>query len=1169
MLCFTSLLSTLNVPWQVSKENVVFSQGTREPPLTTFCNGNVPTSSEFYTHVQGDCNGQIGPTLTFEWAKTPPDPTCVLPANVTLGACLLAYPWSAPYVHWLVAVAPVPLILLPLAVIVTGKNRRRMVRDSLLYQNVRGWAYVLVWIGVAAHAAAVPAVFADAETGDVTEDVCILRWVVVVVASALVILGITLRVGGVMAEVERDTRNPKKKWPRLRLGFAVTAFINFFAVIGTSVAVLRFNNDDFCPSRGGCEAHPALVSINATEVVLVANPDTRRSTAWVPMEGVYQELQLRFTRCRSTATLPWEHFLWIYVPWGLMHLLGLVAHTARMMRGHHTDLAGKNLDLYPTLLTLLLHSVLALIMMLLTRPEGETFVVRAPLGVVLGWFTLFTELGLPAYRLRQQRRADRNLKLFEVEGTVRKEFRFPVLDGKWKDHHVFISYKQKTSFEKVHSFREKLGRIGGEELKIWLDTEQRDNVQSVEDAVEGSLALLVFLSTDAKDGGYIASEFCRRQLRAAQKLKMRGVMHIIVVCDESVTESTLKVEVQKFEHEIIERAKAVADRHYGGRGGRVELAESTREVKEQRLQTAFDTIEDAEESLKDQASKGDATAAEWLKELQSFDRMTYKAVKEMQERVLKSLLPLSVTLIPVASGNDAYDVVLEDVLKQQIAPVVGVSPDAVTVTAEIAGDGLSVRKATIIVDAKNDVSSVSAVLCGSMSSAAAASVVLGRGPLATNPKVLGPAIKVEVDPTVEVTRAQERDDDRVLWWLDGSIPGPVQEALKGVIQQLDLSTNAARLPSMDAMPTTRMLALQTVSQPAIPAKKLMFQYELQLQKKLQGMQNVVLFVSSEYPEPLRKELKRAFQEAGKNLGIEERISFEDEEEVASATKLSIFEDEEIGRATRLSTTEGSKEIKLQLDGVNHELQMGNIIRIDNIAPADATFGGITAAEIIGDHSITAVEASSITITLPEPASMTDECPEFNASIAKQLQVPLKEKGAIPVLLLYPGFFQNVNLVKLAAKVFDDALLLYSTSPLDLSEHKQKMKEAVAQAQAKGGRLKAVLEALPPGFFSKIWSPWPQHSLLQTVAAELQLHVPVGGVSAPPWWEDSCSCFSCCGPARVVPNQGTRVSGPAAAVGGGVEEQHNMQLEDVPPWKAPELEAPVAPLVQTPSKRFFQ
>merc|ERR1719181_257137 len=182
--------------------------------------------------------------------------------------------------------------------------------------------------------------------------------------------------------------------------------------------------------------------------------------------------------------------------------------------------------------------------------------------------------------------------------------------------------------------------------------------------------------------------------------------------------------------------------------------------------------------------------------------------------------------------------------------------------------------------------------------------------------------------------------------------------------------------------------------------------------------------------------------------------------------------------------------------------------------------------------------------------MTDECPEFNASIAKQLQVPLKEKGAIPVLLLYPGFFQNVNLVKLAAKVFDDALLLYSTSPLDLSEHKQKMKEAVAQTQAKGGRLKAVLEALPPGFFSKIWSPWPQHSLLQTVAAELQLHVPVGGVSAPPWWEDSCSCFSCCGPARVVPNQGTRVSGPAAADGGGIEKQHNMQLEDVPPWKAP-------------------
>ena len=66
---------------------------------------------------------------------------------------------------------------------------------------------------------------------------------------------------------------------------------------------------------------------------------------------------------------------------------------------------------------------------------------------------------------------------------------------------------------------------------------------------------------------------------------------------------------------------------------------------------------------------------------------------------------------------------------------------------------------------------------------------------------------------------------------------------------------------------------------------------------------------------------------------------------------------------------------------------------------------------------------------------------------------------------------------------------------ETEEEEQKMKEAVAQAQAKGGRLKAVLEALPPGFFSKIWSPWPQHSLLQTVAAELQLHVRVDTTEA--------------------------------------------------------------------------
>ena len=85
----------------------------------------------------------------------------------------------------------------------------------------------------------------------------------------------------------------------------------------------------------------------------------------------------------------------------------------------------------------------------------------------------------------------------------------------------------------------KLKLIGGEDLKIWLDTEQLKQVDSdsLKHHVEQSLALLVFLSE-----GYLTADFCLTELRTAYKARIP----IIVVCDSGVTKGTLDQEIEQF-----------------------------------------------------------------------------------------------------------------------------------------------------------------------------------------------------------------------------------------------------------------------------------------------------------------------------------------------------------------------------------------------------------------------------------------------------------------------------------------------------------------------------------------------------------------------------------------------------------------------------------------------
>jgi len=356
----------------------------------------------------------------------------VLPANVTVDACFWSYPWSKPLVPFLFAVAPLPALLIIIALVAMAyKNKDRegkMGTDtSVVSLGLNLLAYLLVGLGIASHTVAVPFVHVSDESGEVSEDECIARWIAVVASSALVFFGITLRVGEEMAAEERAiVQRAIIQRPRRRLAYVAAAFLNFLAVIVSSVAVLIFT-----------ENSPAMVvNGSETEVVMV--------------DDYFQELDLRVTlrvtRCRSTAELTSEQSWGVYAPWVLMHLLGLVVHCERMRRG-------LRISRYPTLFTLLLHSVVAIVMMKETKPDAQMFIVRTPIGIALGWFTLLSEVVWPRYQ-RYVRRQPNNDTLFVVrkDDPGGEEVSFAsLLNGSEKAHHLFISYKWKTSYDKVHS----------------------------------------------------------------------------------------------------------------------------------------------------------------------------------------------------------------------------------------------------------------------------------------------------------------------------------------------------------------------------------------------------------------------------------------------------------------------------------------------------------------------------------------------------------------------------------------------------------------------------------------------------------------------------------------------------------------------------------------------
>ena len=86
-----------------------------------------------------------------------------------------------------------------------------------------------------------------------------------------------------------------------------------------------------------------------------------------------------------------------------------------------------------------------------SEPEAMTFFARTPIGIALGWTTLITEVVWPTY-VKYKRRLPNADTLFVVksDGTEKVTDKLSgLLNGSEKKHHLFISYRWKTSFDKV------------------------------------------------------------------------------------------------------------------------------------------------------------------------------------------------------------------------------------------------------------------------------------------------------------------------------------------------------------------------------------------------------------------------------------------------------------------------------------------------------------------------------------------------------------------------------------------------------------------------------------------------------------------------------------------------------------------------------------------------
>ena len=430
------------------------------------------------------------------------------------------YPWTNLFVVVIVSVSSLVLfVALPLAIVLFNRYTKAEgeVRSTLLQTRLFD---LVVWLGVFTHSVATPLAFVD--SSEMTDGTCTARTVLTFLATAMVFLGVALRMGlggGAMAGVEREKalqeKNVQRKlcWKRVcknvqRRQLAMAQMVLFF--IALVLYVIMASSSDSRAAVG----------------------DSNRTVGAVT--GDQSQLDVRI--CRDVKNFSPESLTLLYLPLLVMGVLcvGLV----RLCVVDPTWCG----SLRPTLVAIILNLIAAFLLLLLPEAfvtEFPTRATRATLGFVVGFVTLCTEFVLPMYRQKQQCEELHLLKKDANDGVYRQlrmhapfravrrtrtEEEGRSIPGK-KYWHLFLSHRWSTGQDQVQTLYATL-RVMVPTLRIWLDTEMADSsTDAIVNAVKDCDVFLLFLSP-----GYLESFFCQKELCTA----WTNNIPIIIVRDKQV-----------------------------------------------------------------------------------------------------------------------------------------------------------------------------------------------------------------------------------------------------------------------------------------------------------------------------------------------------------------------------------------------------------------------------------------------------------------------------------------------------------------------------------------------------------------------------------------------------------------------------------------------------------
>ena len=393
-----------------------------------------PPSSDYYSFTHTGCDGTTGPAVSFVWAFDALDESCNwLPAHGTLQQCSWAHPWAAWHVVILVVLSSLPLILLSFAAIrFRERFRQVVVATGDAQRQYTLLAYLIASLGALIHSVATPLAFIDSNTGNATEGMCIARTVVSFLAPAVVFLGITLRI---LAEAKAREGKPGRlaKYAGVQSSieptttakaFAAAQLFMFCAMVGSSAAVLS-------SVTGG----PATIATNLTKEI------------GLDEESRTVEVALTVQMCCSIREFSWQSRVALLVPLLAMFLLSFVGHLSRGM--------------HPSSGTLMLNLLITLLVV--QFPTLDVFSTRAPIGLVIGWAALCSEVVHPVYKRWNQQSDDREWRIFDHGAPL--EMPNPRRSGE-QGWHLFLSHKWSTAQDQVQSLCPQL-KLLVPSLKVW------------------------------------------------------------------------------------------------------------------------------------------------------------------------------------------------------------------------------------------------------------------------------------------------------------------------------------------------------------------------------------------------------------------------------------------------------------------------------------------------------------------------------------------------------------------------------------------------------------------------------------------------------------------------------------------------------------------------------